>query len=246
MDKKYELIETGRGWHRIKALKDFTLITGEIIKKDDVGGYVRSEDCLSHEGNCWIMNDAVVCGKVSGNAVVKDFAKVYGVAFGNAIVKDYTRVSADATVTGNAMVQAFQHITYGTVTTNLLGTKDWEAALYAELGIVPKNGKIILYKKTWRTNGSNVFESNHNSNFIYEIGKKAVETNVDEDVMKSCAAGLHFTTLEFIDKWSGETILECEINVKDIVTVQENKVRARKCRVIKTIEGEEQWIKNMN
>ena len=37
MDKKYELIETGPGWHRIKALKDFTLITGEIIKKVMLG-----------------------------------------------------------------------------------------------------------------------------------------------------------------------------------------------------------------
>ncbi len=239
MEQKYKLIETGPGWHRIKALKDFTLITGEIIKKDDVGGYVRSEDCLSHEGLCWIMNDAFVEGNVSRNAVVKDNAKIYGNVCGNAIVRDSGYVGTYTTVTGNAIVQAFQHITYGTVTTNLLGTKDWTGALYAELGIVPKNGKIILYKRTWRTNGSNVFESNHNSNFIYEIGKEAVETNVDEDVMKSCTAGLHFTTLEFIYKWSGETILECEINVKDIITVQENKVRARKCRVIKTIEGEE-------
>ncbi len=238
MEQKYKLIETGPGWHRIKALKDFTLITGEIIKKDDVGGYVRSEDCLSHEGLCWIMNDAFVEGNVSRNAVVKDNAKIYGNVCGNAIVRDSGYVGTYTTVTGNAIVQAFQHITYGTVTTNLLGTKDWTGALYAELGIVPKNGKIILYKRTWRTNGSNVFESNHNSNFIYEIGKEAVETNVDEDVMKSCTAGLHFTTLEFIYKWSGETILECEINVKDIITVQENKVRARKCRVIKTIEEE--------
>jgi len=238
MEQKYKLIETGPGWHRIKALKDFTLITGEIIKKDDVGGYVRSEDCLSHEGLCWIMNDAFVEGNVSRNAVVKDNAKIYGNVCGNAIVRDSGYVGTYTTVTGNAIVQAFQHITYGTVTTNLLGTKDWTGALYAELGIVPKNGKIILYKRTWRTNGSNVFESNHNSNFIYEIGKYVIEKDVNENIMEPCGKGLHFTSLEFINEWDGNIIIECKIDLKDILTIQYSKIRARKCRVIRVYKVE--------
>ena len=60
MDKKYELIETSPGWLRVKALKDFTLITGEQIKKGDTGGLVESEDCLSQEGSCWVKDSAIV------------------------------------------------------------------------------------------------------------------------------------------------------------------------------------------
>lgn len=51
MDKKYELIETYyTGRYRIKALKDFQLVTGEMVKKGDLGGRVDGEHNLSHEG----------------------------------------------------------------------------------------------------------------------------------------------------------------------------------------------------
>lgn len=38
---------------RIQALKDF----GDV-KAGDLGGWVESEDNLSHEGDCWIYDDA--------------------------------------------------------------------------------------------------------------------------------------------------------------------------------------------
>lgn len=62
-NKKYELLEDdfieydGKRLYRIKSLKDFG-----YIKKDDLGGYIESENNLSHTGNSW----------VSGNAVVKE------------------------------------------------------------------------------------------------------------------------------------------------------------------------------
>ncbi len=222
MDKKYELLKVDNLWLRVKALKDFTLITGETVKKGDFGGFVKSEDCLSQEGNCWVMTDATVNGRVSGNAVVKDDGFV----------------GPNATVTGNAVVQAYQHITYGTVTTDLLGAKDCIGALYAELGVVPKNGKIILYKRVWNTDNPKVFESNHDSNFIYEIGKYVIEKDVNENIMEPCGKGLHFTSLEFINEWDGNIIIECKIDLKDILTIQYSKIRARKCRVIRVYKVE--------
>ncbi len=232
MDKKYELIETSPGWLRVKALKDFTLITGETIKKGDFGGFVKSEDCLSHEGNCWVMNNYYICGKVSGNAIVKDFAEIYGCVTGNAIVKDFTFVGENATVTGNAVVQAYQRIHYGTVTADLLGTKDWTAALYAEFGIVPENGKVLLYTIVQSTENPKTFKSIYEPGLFYKIDKNIKLTDADEDAMNNFGKGLYFTTLEFIDNWDGNTILECEIDLKDIITVQFSTVRARKCRVL--------------
>jgi hypothetical protein len=55
MEKKYELIKSAyeyanRSCYRIKALKDFNLVTGEMVKKEDLGGLVNGEHNLSQEG----------------------------------------------------------------------------------------------------------------------------------------------------------------------------------------------------
>lgn len=234
MDKKYELIKDSY-WYRVKALKDFTLITGEQIKKSDVGGCVDSEDCLSQEGLCWVKDDAYVFGKVSGNAVVKDYTYVKGSVSGNAVVKDHGFVGQNVIVTENAVVQAYQQICYGTVTTDLLGTKDWIGALYAEFGIRPKDGKVILYQKVFSTEDFGVFEVEHINNFLFELGKEAVINDANEDAMNFCGKGLYFSLLEKVKRRHGDTILECEIDVEDILTVQYNEIRAKKCKVIRVI-----------
>lgn len=64
MDKKYELIKTNvEGLYRIKALIDFGL-----VKAGDIGGCVKSESNLSHEGDCWIYDNdvSVQCGCFNG------------------------------------------------------------------------------------------------------------------------------------------------------------------------------------
>lgn len=43
--------------YRIRALRDF----GDV-KKDDLGGWIESEENLSHAGNCWISSLGVVFG----------------------------------------------------------------------------------------------------------------------------------------------------------------------------------------
>ena len=99
MEKKYELTnETfnygGHILHRIKAVRDFN-----CIKVGELGGWVESEDNLSHEGNCWVYDDA----KVYDNAVVKDNAKVCG----HAVVYDNAGVKGDAQVTYLAKVYSY-------------------------------------------------------------------------------------------------------------------------------------------
>ena len=75
MEKKYRLLENdtkkvnGRTLYRIEALKDFA-----GVKKGYKGGYVESEDNLSHKGNCWVYGNAWVFG----NARVYGDAWVYG------------------------------------------------------------------------------------------------------------------------------------------------------------------------
>ena len=116
MSKKYKLTDetislNGATLYRIEALKDF----GEI-KKGDKGGFIESEDNLSHEGNAWVYDDACVYDNalVTDNACVSDNARVYGnsLVYSNAQVYDNARMCGNARVCGNAQVYGYTYV-YG-------------------------------------------------------------------------------------------------------------------------------------
>ena len=96
-EKNNTIVVYGKTLHRIKALRDF----GDV-RKGDIGGYIENENNLSHEGNCWIYDDAMVYGnaKVYGNARVYNNAIVNNnaIACGNAIVYDNAKVYSNAIV----------------------------------------------------------------------------------------------------------------------------------------------------
>lgn len=75
MDRKYELLKDdcinycGKTLYRIKALRDF-----RYIEKGELGGYIQSENNLSHDGECWVYSNA----KVYGDARVFGNAEIYG------------------------------------------------------------------------------------------------------------------------------------------------------------------------
>ena len=113
MSKKYELtdefkeIEDNNGnskkLYRIRALRDIG-----YIKKGNTGGFIESEDNLSHEGSCWVSSDAVVMdnasvrddAKVIGRSVIKENAEI----FGRALVSNETEVKGSAKIYENAKV----------------------------------------------------------------------------------------------------------------------------------------------
>lgn len=67
------------------------------VQKTEEGGWIESYDNLSQAGDCWVKENAVVCGDafVSGNAVVG----------GSAEIGDSARVTGDATIDGEAVVE---------------------------------------------------------------------------------------------------------------------------------------------
>ena len=102
--KKYEFTgETkdfcGVELHRIRALKDF----GDVAA-GDLGGWIKGEENLSHDGRCWVYGTARVYGdaQVSGDAWVSDDARVSG----NAQVSGDARVFGNAWVAGDAEIKA--------------------------------------------------------------------------------------------------------------------------------------------
>lgn len=107
MEKKYKLLENdtitvdGRTLYRIEALKDFA-----DVRKGGRGGYVESEDNLSHDGNCWVFDNA----RVSDNVLVRDDALVY----------DDAHVSGTARVLGNTCVLGNAKIRNGIITSKVM------------------------------------------------------------------------------------------------------------------------------
>ena len=95
-DKKYEILRTrkmqlsGVDVFKIKALRTFKTIDGMTINAGDYGGFIESEENLSHEGNCWVGDEAVVYK----GATVRD----------NALVCEGTTVGNECIISGNAML----------------------------------------------------------------------------------------------------------------------------------------------
>ncbi len=81
--------------YRIEAIISFCTQLGKV-HVGDKGGYVESEENLSHSGCCWIWDDAKVCG----GANVQNDAQVCG----KARVFDSATVRNDAIVRGRAIV----------------------------------------------------------------------------------------------------------------------------------------------
>jgi len=223
MEKKYELIKTYGEPYSIIALKDFTLITGEQIKKGDIGGLVESEDCLSQEGLCWVMYGAHVEGTVSDNAVVQDSAIVYGTVSGNAVVKDNATVYYLALVTDDAVVKEHQQIRCGVVTTDLLRYKQWSHAMFAELGVTTVCEKALLCTSARGTEDPNVFFINDEQTVT--IGKEFIAT-----AENGFSQGIGLTTADILDEngWLESNMIACLIDTNDIIDVQEGLVTVTK------------------
>ena len=115
MEKKYELtddytlVESKNGGHnrvyRIRALRDiprYDICVGEL------GGFVESEANLSHEGDCWIGDNAIV----SDNATVKEDAVAWNRSrmteqsslSGESAIYHRVRLSDNVSVSGNSVL----------------------------------------------------------------------------------------------------------------------------------------------
>ncbi|WP_273719452.1 MULTISPECIES: hypothetical protein [Bartonella] len=124
MQKKFTLTNETRvlGNHtlyRIQALKDFS-----DIKAGALGGFIEKESNLSHDGNCWVYDDALVFknghvyenARVYNNAIVAGYiygdAHVYGKAiiYDNAYIYDNARVYENARIANDVHVYENAHI----------------------------------------------------------------------------------------------------------------------------------------
>ena len=200
MNKKYELTDETKvigntTLHRIRALRD---IPRHGVKSGDLGGWIEKEDNLPHEGDAWVLGDALVIGdaRVSGNASV----------FGNARVSCNVRVYGDAEVSGNVRVFGDAEVfgnaeVYGNV---------WVCGNARVCGdaIVDKEADYMTFKNTW---SSGRWFTYTRSNKMWKVGcfygngeeliKKAY---ADSELSGKCYAAI-VRAVETIEAAQGET-----------------------------------------
>jgi len=96
MKKKYRMEKDEEfGMYRVIALRNF----GDV-KEGDIGGYVETEDNLSHTGNCWIYDDAIMRheSRMTGNAKLHNTAVMYN----NSSITDDAEMFGDASLYNHA------------------------------------------------------------------------------------------------------------------------------------------------
>jgi len=232
---------------------EFALVTGGAWVLDNavISGKARVAGDAAVFGNASVSDSAWVSGeaRVTGNAVVFGKARVAGDAWvyddacvsGSAIVTEFARVFGNAyvhgcaEVKGNAHVHGCAHISEeiivkkGEYKEDLTNNRNYLSLLRNEFSVSPVKDVFILYKKVNSTSDESVYTSCFDQDFIYEDGKTAVAEKIDVR-MVSCASGLHVSTPEY---WHvGDTLIAVEINVKDIITIQDGKIRVSKLKVI--------------
>ena len=181
--------------------------------------------------NAKIFGSAEVYGsaQISGSAEVFENAKVYGSAevFEDAQIYESAYVYGNTRVYGNAEVRENQYIQNGVVKTDL--TKDIKENIRCQTGLGVFNNKVIAYKQVGKD-----LTSFYDDKFKYEVGK-VVEVENPDMSKESCASGLHFSNMNYWNKNKdilNSTFLMAEIDIKDVITVQEGKIRCKKAKIL--------------
>ena len=138
-NKKYLLTDESvmigeRTLYRIQATRNFG-----NVKCGELGGWVESEENLSHEGECWIYNEA----KVLEEAIIKEDARIFNHStisgkaqvFGQAAIFDFVKVSGDTKIFDKARL--FENATISE------GAKVFENAMIFDQATISGEAKVF-------------------------------------------------------------------------------------------------------
>jgi carbonic anhydrase/acetyltransferase-like protein (isoleucine patch superfamily) len=217
---------------------DDAIVSGSALICDEalISGDAQVHGTVIISNNATICNNAKIYGnaRVCGKAVVDENAEVYDNALieGRALVKTSqvcgcSYVAGTAVITDGGKVSQNQHVCSGVVKTDL--SKDLAASIRLQCNLPVINNKVVAYKLVRPD-----FTSFYDTNFKYEVGK-IIEAESYDLTLQSCAAGLHFSNLNYWESAiRGDFIcLEAEIDLDDVITVQEGKIRCKRAKILR-------------
>lgn len=261
--KKYELVPAKQwGFYRVRAVRDFGL-----VEAGDLGGMVESEQNLSHEGLCWVDNDASIwdSARVSGNAQVRHMAQVYGsahvyghaqiqgnahvrgcaVVYGHAVVDGHALVHEYAIVEGHARVHGFAHV-HGNATVGGFAdvayshcTRDISLRENLRMSIKCQTGLETIKGHVYGYKYVRPdLSSLHDPTFKYVVGEYAEAPEYDNDPSAVCVSGLHLSNAFYWESRGGKKVLKVRVALDDIISVQSGKIRCKRLYVVGICDNE--------
>ncbi len=215
------------------TVKDNAKIYGDAVIKGNaiVREYAIVKGDTAIMDSVQIFGNAIIRGttRIYENAKVYDAALVddYTIVRGNAEICDRGQVRQSALIEGSGKVSQNQLALYGITKTDL--SKDLAASIKVQCNLPVINNKVIAYKLVRPD-----FTSFYDVNFKYKVGE-VVEVKDCKLSNESCAAGLHFSNLTYWERViDGNFIcLEAEIDLDDVITVQEGKIRCKKAKILR-------------
>ena len=239
IEKEGNLSHEGDCWvYNDAQVYDNARVGANALVGDDAHVFGNAQIC----GNAWVYNSAWVYdsaniygnAQIYGNACVYHSAWVYDNAhiYGNAKIYGDAQIHGNAKVYGDAIICEEMLVSYSKIDTDL--RTDIAASLRGQCNLLLIKNKVIAYKIVNR-NLTSLFDKN----FVYKIGEIAEVKNPDKS-HASCASGLHFSNLTYWDdnvqKYKDKTYLVAEINVEDIITIQQGKIRCKKAKILDKVD----------
>lgn len=130
------------------------------VKAGQLGGFVEKEENLSHEGDCFVFDDAVVCddARVEKNSLVMDNALIFGnalltdnaIVVDNAILKDRVVVRGDSEITDSAVISENAQVLDSALVSENAAIKDDAKSGILQLFLVTLWLKTMLKLKIMR------------------------------------------------------------------------------------------------
>lgn len=193
--KKYELtnetkLYNGRTLHRIVALRSFG-----YISKGKEGGWIEKEENLSHEGNCWVCEDACVYddAEIRNNAKILDKAQI----FNNAVVSNNARIFDNTKIYGSALVCDNTKIKGNT---EISGFVDISGNIQIINAKISSNEDYIVFKNWWSSGRYFTWTRSNNMwsvGCFYGTGEKLIKKAYEDSEDK----GKHYEEIvEYVNK----------------------------------------------
>ena len=205
-----------------------------------IGENAQVFDYAQIHGDAEVHGDVQIYGTalISGNAVIRGKAQVYGRAWiygntwicNNAKIYDHAQICGNAYICDDAIISQDQHVSCGVVKTDLSKPENLANSIMVQCNLPVIDNKVVAYKLVRPD-----LTSFYDETFHYEVGKEAKVENCEES-NESCASGLHFSNITYWSLSCKElkyVCLEAEIDLNDIITVQEGKIRCRKAKILR-------------
>lgn len=189
------------------------------------GGYISGNAKI--HGHARISHFANISGDVEvyEHSTIREFAELRG----KVKACGWSCIKGSAIVEGDITIDQSIKISYSINNNTLIGI------IAGSLGIYPdNNGNYIMYKRVMRKGDHYV--SYYNTKFQYRIGEISQVKKINLS-NAAYASGIHLSTPFYpapINK-SNWALIQCQVNINDIITCQDGKIRCRKCLVLREV-----------